>query len=68
MIKSFFKRNILYVVGSIIGAIGGYIYYIYIGCDSGTCPITSSPTLSVVWGALMGGLLLSLFKKEKKNE
>ena len=63
----FVKNNILYLIGGIIGAIGGYIYYIYIGCDSGSCPITSSPTMSVIWGALMGGLLLSMFKKEKKE-
>ena len=65
MIK-FIKNNILYLIGGIIGALGGYIYYIYIGCDSGSCSITSSPTMSVIWGALMGGLLLSIFKKEKK--
>ncbi len=59
----FIKNNILYIIGGIIGAIGGYLYYIYVGCNTGTCPITSSPTLSVVWGALMGGLLLSVFKK-----
>ena len=62
----FIKNNILYLIGGIIGALGGYIYYIYIGCDSGSCSITSSPTMSVIWGALMGGLLLSIFKKEKK--
>ncbi len=62
----FIKDNILYIIGGIIGALGGYIYYIYIGCDSGSCPITSSPITSVIWGALVGGMLLSLFKKEKK--
>ena len=65
MIK-FVKNNILYIIGGIIGAVGGYLYYIYIGCDSGSCPITSSPTMSVIWGAAMGGLILSVFKKEKK--
>ena len=62
----FVKNNILYIIGGIIGAVGGYLYYIYIGCDSGSCPITSSPTMSVIWGAAMGGLILSVFKKEKK--
>ena len=65
MIK-FVENNILYIIGGIIGAVGGYLYYIYIGCDSGSCPITSSPTMSVIWGAAMGGLILSVFKKEKK--
>ena len=65
MIK-FVKNNILYIIGGIIGAVGGYLYYIYIGCDSGSCPITSSPTMSVIWGAVMGGLILSAFKKGEK--
>ena len=61
------KKYGLHIVGAIIGAIGGYLYYINIGCDSGSCPITSSPTMSVAWGALMGGLIFSMFKKEKKE-
>jgi len=65
---TFVKNNILYLIGGIIGAVGGYLYYFYIGCDSGTCPITSSPTMSVIWGAVMGGLLLSILKKEKGKE
>ncbi|WP_418166713.1 hypothetical protein [Alistipes putredinis] len=35
------------------------------GCDGGTCLIISSPVLSVLWGAVMGGLLFSMFQKEK---
>jgi hypothetical protein len=62
------KKNILYFIGSIIGGIGGYVYWYFIGCDSGGCPITASPINSVIWGAMMGSLLLSMFKKEKKDE
>lgn len=64
----FLKNNILFLIGGIIGALGGWLYYIYIGCDTGSCPITSSPTMSIIWGAVMGGLLLSIFKKKKKND
>jgi len=28
------------IIGLVAGAIGGYIYYIKIGCTSGTCPPT----------------------------
>ena len=65
---TFIEDNILYLIGGVIGAISGYLYYIYVGCNSGTCPITSSPTVSVIWGAVMGGLLLSIFKKGEKKE
>ena len=61
------KEQVLAIVGIILGAIGGYLYWHYIGCVSGTCPITSSPIMSTIWGALLGGLLLSMFKKDKKE-
>ena len=61
------KEQVLAIIGIILGAIGGYLYLHYIGCVSGTCPITSSPIMSTIWGALLGGLLLSMFKKDKKE-
>ena len=61
------KEQVLDIIGIILGAIGGYLYWHYIGCVSGTCPITSSPIMSTIWGALLGGLLLSMFKKDKKE-
>lgn len=67
-ITNWIKKNRLYFVGSILGGIGGYIYWYFIGCDLGGCPITSSPYNSVIWGAIMGSLLLSMFKKEKQDE
>ena len=54
-------------IGIILGGIAGYIYYATIGCASGTCSITSKPLNSSLYGALMGGLLFSAFKKENKN-
>lgn len=61
------KEQVLAIIGIILGAVGGYLYWHYIGCVSGTCPITSSPIMSTIWGALLGGLLLSMFKKDKKE-
>jgi hypothetical protein len=45
------------VVGIIIGAALGFAYYKIVGCSSGTCPITSNPYISTIWGAVMGALL-----------
>lgn len=53
----------LAIIGMVVGAIGGYLYYYFIGCNSGTCMITSKPLNSTVYGAVMGGLLFSGFKK-----
>lgn len=54
-----------HILGLIIGAIAGYAYYYFVGCASGTCAITSKPLNSTLYGAVMGGLLADLFKKEK---
>ena len=64
MVKAFFKKNWLTFAGLAIGAIGGFLYWKYVGCTTGTCPITSSPVNSTLWGAVMGGLLLNLFKTD----
>lgn len=66
------KRNIIIsIIGIITGGLGGYWYYAKIGCVNGTCPITSNPFISVIWGALIGYLLFDLFKlkasKQKKS-
>lgn len=62
------KSVYILVIGVLVGAIGGYVYYYYIGCASGTCAITSKPVNSTLYGALMGGLLFNLFVNDKKNE
>lgn len=62
--KKWFNQNLLYMAGAVIGAIGGYIYWQQIGCVSGTCAITSKPLNSTLYGAIMGALLLGLFKKD----
>ncbi|MFI5137832.1 MAG: DUF6132 family protein [Sphingobacteriales bacterium] len=65
--KKWFVSNKLYLLGAIIGAIGGYLYWALIGCSSGTCPITSKPLNSTIYGALLGALLFGLFKREDKK-
>lgn len=56
-------KTILLISGVIIGAISGFIYWKYVGCSTGTCPITSNPYISTAYGAVMGGLVFSFFKK-----
>ena len=55
------------MIGAFLGAIAGYFYWQQVGCSSGTCMITSKPVNSTVYGAMMGALLLSMFKKEGKQ-
>ncbi len=66
-IKNKFYTHWLTVAGILFGALAGYLYYYFVGCKSGTCLITSKPLNSTLYGAMMGGLLFSIFKKETKK-
>lgn len=63
----FTKNHLLVIAGIIVGAIAGYFYWKLVGCASGTCAITSKPINSSLYGAVMGGLLFSLFAKDKQK-
>jgi hypothetical protein len=64
--KKWFNNNRLHLLGATIGGIAGYFYWQQVGCASGTCAITSKPVNSTLYGAFMGALVFSLFKKNKK--
>jgi hypothetical protein len=51
----------------LVGAVAGY-FYRYIGCDSGTCVITSKPLNSTLYGSMMGGLVFNMFVKNEKKK
>lgn len=48
------------LLGVLIGAALGYLYYYFVGCYSGTCAIQSSPVNMTIYGAVLGGLILEL--------
>lgn len=52
----------LLLVGILLGGVGGYLYYYFVGCAQGTCLITSKPFNSTVYGGLMGGLLMDMWR------
>jgi len=62
-----FKKYGLKIAGIIVGAIAGFLYYHFVGCASGTCPITSNPYMTVAYGALLGYLLFDMFKRKEKE-
>jgi hypothetical protein len=65
--KNFVLQNKLYIAGIVIGATAGFFYWKLVGCTGGKCMITSKPLNSTVYFAVVGALLLGMFKKEKKN-
>lgn len=66
-IKTFLGKNSLTIAGIVVGAVAGYFYWKFVGCNSGSCAITSNPTNSTIYGSIMGGLLFSMFQKDNKK-
>lgn len=60
------KKYIKLSLPALLGIIGGYAYYYYIGCNRG-CAITGNPYTSMIWGGVIG-LLFTNFKSNKKSE
>ncbi|MCA1744320.1 MAG: DUF6132 family protein [Bacteroidales bacterium] len=55
--KISWKKRVLRIsIGLAAGAILGYAYYYFIGCNTGSCPITSKPLNSIFYGMLLGGI------------
>ncbi|HLP12354.1 MAG TPA: DUF6132 family protein [Flavobacteriales bacterium] len=65
--KKFIKTHLLTIIGATTGAIAGYLYWKFDGCNSGSCPITSKPINSSLYGALLGGLFFSIFSNNKNK-
>lgn len=51
------KTLMITAAGIILGALGGYLYWRFIGCSNGTCPLTSNKLNSTLYGAAIGFLL-----------
>lgn len=68
MMQTWFRKQIPLFIGVIIGAALGLAYWNYIGCASGSCAITSVWYNSTIYGALLGGLTVNIFKRDTKNK
>ena len=64
--RNFIKKNILVIIGVLVGMLAGFLYWKFVGCNTGTCAITSSPINSTAYGAVLGGLVFSIFTPKKK--
>lgn len=66
--NAFLIKHWLKIAGITMGALGGYLYYYYVGCVSGTCPITSNPYRMMIYGAIIGYLLLDMFSQKNNTK
>lgn len=47
------------IIGLVVGGGLGFAYYKFVGCSSGTCPLTSNPFISTLYGGVVGALVAS---------
>ena len=71
--KNLIQNKRLAILFTVAGALGGFLYWKFIGCNSGTCAIKSVWYWSTLWGAAVGYLLGDflndfIIKRKKKLE
>jgi len=47
-----------YAIGPLVGAGVGYLFYRFVGCSTGTCPLVSNPWITMGYGAVVGLLVV----------
>ncbi|WKZ69857.1 MAG: DUF6132 family protein [Melioribacteraceae bacterium] len=62
------KKILKFGLPVFIGSVLGYAYYYFIGCNTGSCPITSNPYTTTIYGALIGAIWSFPTSKKDKKE
>jgi hypothetical protein len=70
--KEFIKKHFVTISFAVAGSIGGFLYWRFVGCESGTCIIKSVWYLTTLYGLVLGwvigGLAEDLIVKFKKQK
>ena len=45
------------IIGVVAGGGLGFAFYKLVGCSTGTCPLTSNPFTSTLYGSVLGALV-----------
>jgi hypothetical protein len=61
-------RKVLKIAMIPVGALGGYLYYAYIGCASGSCAMASDGFFMTLYGGTLGYFIGGIFTPIKKKQ
>jgi hypothetical protein len=53
------KKFLKPFLGIVAGGLAGFLYFQFVGCNTGSCPITSHSYNTIIFGGLMGYLVMS---------
>ena len=56
------------LVGLVLGALAGFAYWYFIGCNSGSCPIQSNWESSTLYGGLIGIVMANGPSKDRNRK
>jgi len=56
-IKKIIQTKRIQIIFLLTGAVGGFLYWRFVGCTSGTCAIKSVWYWTTLWGAAVGYLV-----------
>lgn len=62
----FDKRLVTILISGTIGALLGYAYYHFVGCNSGGCPLTSKWYITTLYG-FVAGVVVGFPSRKKKQ-
>jgi hypothetical protein len=72
VMQDFIRKHLLVIIFSAAGILGGFLYWKFVGCTSGTCMIKSVWYWSTLYGLLLGyvtgGLIEEIIIKFKKKK
>jgi hypothetical protein len=55
--KQTVSKHLIAIIFALVGAIGGFLYWKFVGCKSGTCAIKSNWYLMTLYGIFAGYLV-----------
>ncbi|MFW5805837.1 MAG: hypothetical protein ACOCVX_04840 [Bacteroidales bacterium] len=70
--KEFFKKHKFAILLTLAGLVAGWLYYYYVGCLTGTCPLQKlwyyDMALGGLLGMVVGDLIDARIKKRKPKQ
>lgn len=66
--RTFVRKNKLRLIFIPLGALAGFLYWRFIGCESGTCPIKSVWYWSTLYGMIFGFLIADLIQSYTRKK